>query len=47
MTRDTTLAQAQLEMRWIPVTDPNGRNRMEAVWLTPDQVAVHATTHAA
>jgi hypothetical protein len=47
MTRDTTLRQAQLEMRWIPVTDPNGRHRMETVWLTPDQVAAHATTHAA
>ncbi len=25
----------QLEMRWVPVTDDNGRTRMEAVWITP------------
>ncbi len=37
----------RLEMRWVPVADPNGRERMEAVWLTPAQVTVPAVTHAA
>ncbi|CAN5212978.1 hypothetical protein BH09ACT12_BH09ACT12_00960 [soil metagenome] len=41
---DTT---ARLEMRWVPVTDPHGRTRMEAVWLSPAQVAAPAATHAA
>ena len=27
------------EMRWVPVTDQSGRTWMEAVWLSPDQVA--------
>jgi len=36
---------AQLEMRWIPVTDDNGRTRMEAVWIVP--TAADAITHAA
>ncbi len=27
------------EMRWVPVADQSGRARMEAVWLSPDQVA--------
>lgn len=29
----------QLEMRWVPVTDPNGHTRMESVWVTPSQIA--------
>jgi hypothetical protein len=37
--------RSQLEMRWVPVTDPAGRTRMEAVWIVPTASAsVH---HAA
>ena len=25
--------QARLEMRWVPVTDEQGRTRMQAVWI--------------
>lgn len=34
----------QLEMRWVPVTDANGRLHMEAVWI---EVGRPATVHAA
>ena len=35
-----------LEMRWLPVTDANGRTRMEACWITVGQASTPAT-HAA
>lgn len=37
----------QLEMRWVPVTDPTGRTRMEAIWITASQIAAHAKPQAA
>ncbi|GAA4816135.1 hypothetical protein ACFQ0K_07710 [Nocardioides caeni] len=33
-----------LEMRWVPVTDPQGRTRMEAVWI---EVGQPSTLHSA
>jgi len=38
-----------LSMRWIPVVDASGRNRMEAVWITGTAATEvpSATTHAA
>jgi len=44
---DTAPQQQRLEMRWVPVTDSRGRERLEAVWLTPAQVTSLAPTHAA
>ena len=46
MTVDT---HDRLEMRWVPVTDPGGRTRMESIWVSPADLAAHATqvTHAA
>ncbi|MFB9315683.1 hypothetical protein [Nocardioides plantarum] len=41
----TDKRHAQLEMRWVPVTDAAGRTRMEAVWITPTASA--AISHAA
>lgn len=40
---DTTMT-TQLEMRWLPVTDDNGRERMEAVWVEvgASAIAQHA-----
>ena len=35
-----------LEMRWLPVTDANGRTHMEACWITVGQ-AQAPTSHAA
>ncbi len=40
-----TEVSTRLEMRWVPVTDVNGRTRMEAVWVEVGQPAVAA--HAA
>lgn len=37
--------RAQLEMRWIPVTDARGRTRMEMVWIAPADSA--GISHAA
>jgi hypothetical protein len=37
----------QLEMRWVPVTDPDGRTRMESVWVTPSQVVPAVASDAA
>ncbi len=34
----------RLEMRWMPVTDANGRTHMEAVWI---EVGRPAIAHAA
>ena len=34
-----------LEMRWVPVTDADGRTRMEAVWIVVGEPA--GITHAA
>ena len=31
--RDAQMA-GQLELRWVPVTDDNGRTHMEACWIT-------------
>ncbi len=36
MTNDTT---TPLQMRWLPVTSPDGRTHMECVWLAPAQVS--------
>lgn len=36
---------AQLEMRWVPVTDEAGRTHMEAVWIVPTESA--SISHAA
>lgn len=33
-------ANGALEMRWLPVTDDQGRTHMEAVWFTPTPAAV-------
>lgn len=39
-----TEMSSRLEMRWVPVTDTNGRTRMEAVWI---EVGRPAIAHAA
>lgn len=36
----------RLRMQWIPVTDENGRTRMEARWTVADEAEV-AQRHAA
>lgn len=40
-----TEVSTRLEMRWIPVTDANGRTHMEAVWVEVGQPT--AAAHAA
>jgi len=35
-----------LEMRWVPVTDEQGRTRMQAVWIEA-AAAMPATAHHA
>ncbi|WP_323792286.1 hypothetical protein [Nocardioides sp.] len=35
------------QMRWVPVTDHSGRTRMEAVWLSPDQVVAPVVAEVA
>ncbi len=32
---DTTTTRTGLAMRWVPVTDADGRTRMEMRWTTP------------
>lgn len=39
-------ATAQLEMRWVPVTTPDGRAQMESVWIDPTRVAAERTVEA-
>ncbi|MBM0125885.1 hypothetical protein [Pimelobacter simplex] len=43
---DTTMTETHLEMRWLPVTAPDGRTRMEAVWVEVGPPAA-AHPHAA
>jgi hypothetical protein len=31
----TNCRAQELEMRWVPVTDAQGRTHMEAVWVAP------------
>ncbi|GAB2980727.1 hypothetical protein GCM10027076_18370 [Nocardioides montaniterrae] len=38
--------EPHLEMRWLPVTDAQGREHMEACWITVGQAHASAT-HAA
>ena len=33
----------RLEMRWVPVTMPDGRTQMESIWVTPSRPAAIAT----
>lgn len=40
-----TATPARLEMRWVQVTDENGRTRMEARWVDPALEA--SSAHAA
>jgi hypothetical protein len=44
-----TTDSERLEMRWLPVTDPSGRTRMEAIWVAvaPGASQAPAITHAA
>ena len=39
-------ATAALQMRWVPVTSPNGRTHMECVWLAPAQLRDRSATTA-
>jgi hypothetical protein len=41
-----TQMTTQLEMRWVPVTDADGRTRMESHWAASGE-ATAAHTHAA
>ncbi|WP_158296565.1 hypothetical protein [Nocardioides albidus] len=43
---DDNMTQTHLEMRWLPVTAPDGRTRMEATWVEVGH-AVAAHSHAA
>lgn len=40
----TSGSDGRLELRWLPVTDENGRTRMEACWITVG--GQHAVTAA-
>ncbi len=40
-------SQAHLEMRWIPVTDEQGRAQMQAVWIEVSTTPAASVHHAA
>ncbi len=35
---DTTTTRTGLAVRWVPVTDADGRTRMEMRWTTPHRL---------
>ena len=39
--------QARLELRWLPVTDDDGRTRMQSVWIPVSAAAPSAAVHHA
>ena len=39
--------QVRPEMRWLPVTDDNGRTRMQSVWIPVSASAPSAAMHHA
>ncbi len=41
---DTTTTRTGLAVRWVPVTDADGRTRMEMRWTTPHRLRTRAAS---